>query len=126
MKDTYSIEHNKPITYDYIIMRLVLLVHKKEKMNTSLNISVIGIYNLISKAIVILNSSFSCNYTNILMQSYLMIGEARTSIITLPLSQFFDNTLTHILIIKYYDCIAFVSWARYYTPDRHITFITGQ
>ena len=60
------------------------------------------------------------------MQSYLMIGEARTSIITLPLSQFFDNTLTHILIIKYYDCIAFVSWARYYTPDQHITFTTGQ
>lgn len=126
MKDTYSIEHNKPITYDYIIMRLVLLVHKKEKMNTSLNIPVIGIYDPISKAIVILNSSFSCNYTNILMQSYLMIGEARTSIITLPLSQFFDNTLTHILIIKYYDCIAFVSWARYYTPDQHITFTTGQ
>ena len=125
MKDTYSIEHNKPIMYDYIIMRLVLLVHKKEKMNTSLNIPVIGLYDPISKAIVILNSSFSCNYTNILMQSYLMIGQARTSIITLPLSQYLDNTIIHILI-KYYECIAFVSWARYYTPDQYITFITGQ
>ena len=60
------------------------------------------------------------------MQSYLMIGQARTSIITLPLSQYFDNTLMHILIIKYYECITFVSWAQYYTPDQHITFITGQ